>query len=492
MGARRPLAESTLQRAEVLAAGTGAVLESRTISARGGKGHAVSVKDKLARLGRPGPTIAFPRSGAPGAAPGVVGGESCATSGVAGPSASPLFERDAAGEERGHTLEALRAQMNAILGRPPAPVIPLADPASTELPFIAYDTSLGPVHRRFEHLAPSVHVGRIPVDAARDAEGSVLALLALSPALASVDMSKALFLDCETTGLGGAGTLPFLVGLAWFDDGRLVIEQLLLRTPAEEPGMLVTIAERVHASSVLVTFNGKTFDWPLLMARFVMNRLSAPTVIPHLDLLHVARRLHRRRLGSCRLTELEIEVLGYVRGPDVAGAEVAAHYAHFLRSGDEAALRAVIEHNAYDVLTMAALVGLYGEPLSGLHESDLVALAQTYRRARAWDAADRAAEEASTRGAGPEALRVRGLIAKARGDRARALERFEELVVQVDEPTVRLELAKLYEHFTKAPQRALSIMELGTGEAPEALARRRARLERKLRGGRCDRSPKQR
>jgi hypothetical protein len=310
----------------------------------------------------------------------------------------------------------------------------------------------------------------------------MLALLALDPALAGIDPTRALFLDTETTGLGGgAGVVAFLIGLAWFDDdGRLVIEQLLLRRPGHERPMLELLTERFAAASALVTYNGKTFDLPLLATRYVMNRLPPPPARPHLDLLHVARRLHRARLGVCRLISLESEVLGFVREGDIEGGDVAARYGHFLRTGDESALSAVVEHNAWDVVSMAALVGLYGEPLTALHDEDLVGLARTLRRARALEAAQVAADRAVERGAGPEARRVRGEIAKARGDRALALAELEAAADAIDDPRVRLELAKLYEHHVKAPLRALELCALGTGESDEAVERRRSRLEKKL------------
>src|SRR5262245_24141303 len=189
--------------------------------------------------------------------------------------------------------------------------------------------------------------------------------------------------------------------------------------------MLICDSERIEAASSLVTFNCKAFDIPTLCGRYVMNRMPEPPRRPHLDLLHVARRLHRARVGSCTLRAMEAEVLGFVRDADIDGAEVAPRYGHFLRTGDESVLRSVVEHNSWDVVSMAALVGLYGEPLRTLHREDLVGLARTYRRARAFEQAEAAADEAVNRGAGIEGLRVRGEIAKARGDRQRALDDFE-------------------------------------------------------------------
>jgi len=383
--------------------------------------------------------------------------------------------------ERSRTLDELREKMAEILDRPPEPAPPPADPSRTLLPFLMHETDDGPLHQRQERMPRSFRVGRMSVDGAATARTEMLALLALDPSLAELDPARALYVDTETTGLGGgAGVLVFLVGLAWFDDdGDLVMEQLLLRQPGEEVALLKVIHERFARAELVVSYNGKAFDLPLIGTRMVMNRMPALPARPHLDLLHVARRLHKRRLGVCRLTSLETDVLGFVRGPDIAGAEVAARYAHFLRSGDEEALRAVVDHNAFDVVSMAALVALYGEPLASLHNEDLIGLARVLARAKALDQAQQAADAAVARAFDPEALRVRGEVAKARGDRAAALADFEAFVADVDDPSARLELAKLYEHHVKAPLKALALVEQGTGEKPDDAERRRARLERK-------------
>ena len=319
----------------------------------------------------------------------------------------------------------------------------------------------------------------------------MLALLALDPAIARCDPRHALFLDTETTGLaGGTGTVAFLVGLAWWegdDDttATLVLEQLLVRALGEEAPMLERVRERIERASMLVTFNGKTFDLPLLRTRFVMARVAAPVEPAHLDLLHVARRVHRERAKvvpqACRLTALERDVLGFERVDDVASEDIGACYMHFLRTGESGGMLAVVEHNAWDVIAMAALVGIYGEDLHrGLGAGDLVGVARTLRRAGALDRAMAAAEAAFERDASPESLHARADIAKALGDRARALQDFEALAAQVDDPAVRLELAKLYEHWAKAPDRAMHWVERGTGETPEQSERRARRLGLKI------------
>ena len=382
---------------------------------------------------------------------------------------------------RADVLAELRRKMEALLEQPSLAPRPPADPSRTSLPFAREERPGGLLHRRKVSLPRSHHVGRIPVDAARDASPELLALLALDTALGSCRLERALFLDTETTGLGaGGGVWAFLVGMASFDaDGRLEVEQLLLQSPADERALVEHVLERIAAADLIVTYNGKTFDLPLLATRAVMCRLPPPAVRPHLDLLHVARRLHRGRLGACRLVTLEADVLGFVRGPDIDGGEIPARYAHFLRTGDEDALAAVVEHNAWDVATMAALIGLYGEPFDLLHPTDLLGMARTLKRAGALTEAERAADTALERGAGPDAFRVRATIAKARGDRARALADFEAFSAEASDEGVRLELVKLYEHFLKVPARALELLEQGTGESSEASAKRRERLTRK-------------
>jgi hypothetical protein len=224
---------------------------------------------------------------------------------------------------------------------------------------------------------------------------------------------------------------------------------------------------------------------PLLRTRFVMTRTEPPEEPPHLDLLHVARRVHGKRLSQetsqgCRLIHLEKWVLGFERVDDVPSSDVSAVYLHFLRTGEVGALLGVIEHNAWDVVAMASLLGLYGEPVQdGLAPEDLVGFARTLHRAGALERAASMAEAAVARTGAADAYRARADIAKARGDRRAALEDFERLAGAVDDASIRLELAKLYEHWAKAPERALEWVGRGTGESPEHAERRARRLARK-------------
>lgn len=402
-------------------------------------------------------------------------------------------EHEAAPHTRRHALEApvrtpsladLRARMERMLAHAPvergARPPPLVD--LPELPFVTEETALGPLHVRARRLSAAHRVGHIGLQPARTARPEVLALLALDAGLAGCSPERALYLDTETTGLsGGTGTVAFLVGLAFWDEGWIV-EQLLVRELGEEAPMLARVAERLAAAEMIVTFNGKSFDMPLLRTRFVLAGLPLPPEPPHLDLVHVARRLHKARGVPCKLTKLEEHVLGFERVDDVPSGEVAGHYLHFLRTGDTRGLVGVVDHNGWDVETMIAMVALYGEPLdeTRLIAKDLVGIARTLRRSDRMSEALLFAERAVAEGAGPEGLRERAELKKARGDREAALLDFETLASQVDCAKTRLELVKLYEHVRRAPAQALEVLSRGTKEAPAMAEKRRARLELKV------------
>jgi uncharacterized protein YprB with RNaseH-like and TPR domain len=333
------------------------------------------------------------------------------------------------------------------------------------------------------HYEQQERVGMMPLSHALSADSQLLSLLALTPALEHCTPRGALYLDTETSGFGnGTGNVAFLVGLCFVDaSGQFVLEQLLLREPGDERPMLEHVLERIAACEYVVSYNGKSFDLPVLRGRCVMNRLPPPADRPHLDLLHVARRVHKLRSWRKSLTSLEREALSYRRGHDIAGEEVALRYRHYMRTGNESLLHDAIVHNARDVLTLVALVGLYGERLGSavLPAEELASMARVMKRAGDMDAAWSMVDRALARGAGHEALRVRAEIAKARGDRRQALDDFERVAKCDSDAGVRLELAKLYEHYLRRPDRALSMVQQGTAEKPHAEARRRSRLERK-------------
>jgi uncharacterized protein YprB with RNaseH-like and TPR domain len=171
------------------------------------------------------------------------------------------------------------------------------------------------------------------------------------------DPEQWIFLDTETTGLaGGSGTYAFLVGLAWWEGGGLEVEQFFMRDYSEECSLLFALAERLAERRVLVTFNGKSFDWPLLETRYRMSRkIAIPAPRAHLDFLHPARNLWRLRLGSVRLSELERHVLAWDRGADLMSDLIPRIYLDFIRGARPERLIPVFHHNQMDLRGLAGL-----------------------------------------------------------------------------------------------------------------------------------------
>ena len=209
-------------------------------------------------------------------------------------------------------------------------------------------------------------VGEQPLDELRHAEGDPLTVLARDEEVADAGLDELLFLDIETTGLGGAGAMAFLVAIARiedsFDGPLLRLTQYLAPSPPDEAALLELLLEDIDppgADPVLVTYNGRTFDAPFLDGRATMHRMRGGfDALRHVDLLHASRTVYRGALRDCRLATVEAEVMHLARHEDeVAGAQVPSWYFRFLRSGDARALWPIVEHNAVDVISLAALTG---------------------------------------------------------------------------------------------------------------------------------------
>jgi uncharacterized protein len=184
------------------------------------------------------------------------------------------------------------------------------------------------------------------------------------------DPEKWLFLDTEATGfIGGSGNLAFLIGLAWWDSGGIQIEQLFMRDAAEEYSILFELRRRIRKRPVLVTFNGKSFDWPLLVSRFQMTRaIAVPVLKAHLDFLHPAREIWKLQIGSVKLGHLEervlgAESLGWSRSEDIDSALIPGIYFDYVY-GRSHRLEGVFRHNRMDLRGLAALAGRILQMLS--------------------------------------------------------------------------------------------------------------------------------
>jgi uncharacterized protein YprB with RNaseH-like and TPR domain len=324
------------------------------------------------------------------------------------------------------------------------------------------------------------------------------------------DPEKWLFLDTETTGLaGGTGTYAFLVGLAWWDAGGLQVEQFFMRDFTEEYSVLHELSARAAERPVLVTFNGKSFDWPLLENRFTMTRsIAAPKLAAHLDLLHPARALWKLRLGSVRLVELERRVLdaprlGWHRENDVASALIPQFYFDYLRGGPAEPLAGVVRHNQMDLRGLAALFGKINQLLSEapstaseIESLDLFGLSRFLQRRGESDRAQSACAQALEAGLPAEfeskAQRELALMARQHGEHARAAEIWQEIVADPESGVQACEqLAIHFERYVKDLRQATEFAELGLAKlrqrcpAPHGsrdpyVAARTARLEQRF------------
>ena len=293
----------------------------------------------------------------------------------------------------------------------------------------------------------------------------------LAPHAADVvsDGRRWIFLDTETTGLaGGTGTYAFLVGLAMWDSGSLVVKQLFMRDHSEEASLLVALAERLAEREVLVTFNGKSFDWPLLETRFRMTRAAAvraPKV--HLDLYHPSRQLWKFRLQSVALSELEKHILAFERGPDIPSHTIPERYFDFLRGGPELPIAEVFRHNCMDLLGLATLAAHIARRLEypescGGEAGEIYGISRMLQRsgeeAQAADGYQRALDFGLPLEAGRIARRELARLARRNGDFARANKLWEEILRSSPLAMAAYEqLAIHYEHRARDPERALTL-----------------------------------
>ena len=324
--------------------------------------------------------------------------------------------------------------------------------------------------------------------------------------LAGCESPGLVFLDTETSGMaGGTGTYAFLIGVARFHGDHFHLAQFFMRDPAEEPAQLAALADYIQPCDALVTFNGKSFDVPLLNTRYVVHARPTPLLSPaQLDLLHLARRLWRDRLPSRALGQLEIHILGAQRThDDVPGFLIPQLYFDYLRSGDARPLKGVFYHNAMDVVAMAALLThmahLLADPLDTAleHGLDVVALGKLFEELGQVEAAVQLYERGLAYNNLPEesywdTQRRLALAQRRRGDLAAALDTWR-LAAEGRQIYACVELAKHFEHqardYAEAArwtQAAIDLVNAPTFPRYERrtwltdLQHRLARLQRKL------------
>jgi uncharacterized protein len=392
------------------------------------------------------------------------------------------------------SLDDLRRVIRRIETR--RPKRPAAQPIEEVLRGELVDTGEGRLLVVRREFPLSYRHGRQPLGTALEAPIALLSTVARAESPVE-DARRLLFLDAETTGLaGGTGTYAFLVGTAWLEDDRVVLAQHFMRDFDDEPALLAALRPLLERASAVVTFNGTSFDLPLLETRFIMARRRWPSTLLHLDLLRPSRRVWTSCFADCRLATLEREVIGVVRDDDIPGALIPALYFDFLRSRRSAPLGRVLAHNRDDVLTLVGLLGWLGGALTareGLTAAELGGLG------RLWEPVDierslacyRAALAAGLAGAPGHAVRLhlaRWEKRLARWDAARSL---WEVAARhaVFDPRPWEELAKFHEHRRRDFVAARAIVEdaLGLAETAgasvrtvDAFTHRLGRLERRL------------
>jgi uncharacterized protein YprB with RNaseH-like and TPR domain len=314
-------------------------------------------------------------------------------------------------------------------------------------------------------------------------------------AINDVPPQKWAFLDTETTGLaGGAGTYAFLIGVGSITPQGFLVRQFFMREFGEETSLLLGLTDYLKQFDVLITYNGKTYDQPLLETRYRMNRCRPPfAALEHLDLLFGARRLWNLRFDSCRLVDLENQILGVEREGDLPGELIPYVYFEYLRSGEAFKLVPILHHNQVDILTLACLTAIvpwafhHPDQAQFKHGAEMVGLARWWRKAENHEHALALFRGALKRGLRDELL-FRTLwdiasLEKKLGRDSESLSVLTELAGCRNpfRATALEELAKYYEHrernYAMALEMTRTALELGP---TSTLERREARLRKRL------------
>jgi uncharacterized protein len=310
------------------------------------------------------------------------------------------------------------------------------------------------------------------------------------------------FLDTETTGLaGGSGTYAFLIGVGSIDAAGFRVRQFFMRDFGEEASQLSALVSYLEPFDVLITYNGKSYDQPLLETRFRMSRARHPFArMQHVDLLYGARRLWKLRMESCKLTHLEREVLGIEREGDVPGALIPYIYFEFVRTGRASKLVPVFHHNVMDIVSLACLTAIVPEAHRApetmvlRHGPDHLGLARWFVQAGRVDDALKLFQRAIDKGL-PDHLLFKtmlemALLHKKQANKMAALTLFTELTESPNPSRLRAfeELAKYYEHRERNYAMALEMATSARKESDTEESRHREdRLRIRLRGGKAAR-----
>ena len=333
-------------------------------------------------------------------------------------------------------------------------------------------TPFGDSFVRENYFPQDYRCGEVELFQIFQSSAKTISSLARDDRLKKIDMNKTVFLDTETTGLaGGAGTYIFLVGAGYFEGDQFCVRQYFMRDYNEERALLSAVNELLSNFEAIVSYNGKTFDIPLIQSRFIMSGMKMSLKDPyHFDLLYPARRLWKKRLESCSLSTVERDILGVIRENDVPGYLVPEIYFRYLKTKDARALKQVFEHNLQDILSLAALVSrmccLVEDPFNNTkYGMDIFSIGKMFDEEKRYEQCTHYYTEALKHNLREEEtleiLRLASFAYKRQGEWEEAekiwkktIERSPEFIYYPYE-----ELAKYYEHHLKDYQKAETIIE---------------------------------
>ena len=399
----------------------------------------------------------------------------------------------------------IRSKLNFYRGTPEKPVHVRKAAGGQDVDVLIPGTVRENEHGRCYVIEQRYHPeyvhGGCRIGDASSISGEMLSFIG-GPGCDGLQAEKLIYLDTETTGLtGGTGTVAFLVGTGFFENGSFVIRQYFMRDYDEETAMLAELKELISDRQGFVTFNGKSFDINLLQTRLIANRLRLGiSDIPNIDLLYPARRVWKLKLESCRLVSLEENILGHVRHDDIPGSMIPAVYFDYLEDRDASAIKRVLEHNELDILSMVSLLcrlsAMLQDPMSesdgGLELLGISRIFEAHGRTGDMVKCLDACTDTGRYDVKPQAVKRLTTVYKRENRYDLALEHWHAIESESSGFDLfhLIEMAKYYEHKEKNPGKALQAVEkafalcrragITTGRHIDGLSKRRDRLTRKI------------
>jgi hypothetical protein len=342
--------------------------------------------------------------------------------------------------------------------------------------------------------------GNIELGAALASASEHIAFSAADEALLDFDPRTALFMDTETTGLaGGSGTVAFLVGIGYFIKDGFRLDQCFMRDYDDEEAMLRFVAERFAEGRTVVSYNGKSFDMPLLRSRFIQQRAPFRSEgMPHYDLVHAARRFWKRRLSDCSLGNIEKEILGVRRHGDVPGHLIPEMWFEYLDTRDARPLQGVLYHHQMDILSLVALTGWLSQCLSAPqgdgfeHIEDRLSVVRVHFKQKKYlDVVEHANRFLEVQERGPmrrECLEMLALACKRLGRWLEMQQAWEQILEEFPNDIIaRHELIKHHEHRTRdlptAERLCREALDRLAAEQARSFSMRLERIQKKLQRG---------